>query len=205
MDKDEFQSFFVPLYRMKELFRQGWIGKVPISEIESVAEHSFGVAFLSLLFVPIENDLRQKAQTSLSLLNKLDILEKSIVHDLPESQYLDLDRSFNELLSHEEHQLFKSKLDLNSEKKLLELYNNLQKRVFSLNSHKILPEMNTQESEEDQFVKLMDVLELYFQTMTYLKKKFISEDLARPFIQTTTEKIRTFSKQFLLVEYLFKT
>ena len=205
MDKDEFQSFFIPLYRMKELFRQGWIGKVPISEIESVAELSFGVAFLSLLFVPIENDLRKKAHSNLSLLNKLEILEKCLVHDLPESQYLDFDRSFNELLSHEEHQLFKKKLDSNSEKKLIELYNNLQEEVFSLNSHKILPEMNTQDSEEDQFVKLMDVLELYYQTMTYLKKKFIAEDSAKPFIQTTTEKIRTFSKQFLLVEYLFKT
>ena len=83
MNNSEFSLFFHPVYRLKELFRQGWIGKVPSSEIESVADHSYAVSLIALVLVPIENELRNKSSVQLNLLNKLEVIEKCLVHDLP--------------------------------------------------------------------------------------------------------------------------
>lgn len=200
--KDSFR-FFDSIYRLKELFRQGWIGKVPTSEIESVAEHSYAVASLAMVLVPIENELRAQAQKNAQLLNKSEIIEKSLVHDLPESQYLDLDKSFTGILNSDEYQNFKSLLDANAEAKIQDTINSFTKSFFSLERLETFPSMNSNESEEDSFVKLLDVLELYFQTNQYLSKKFISEDNARSFLQSTREKINSFSKKFLIVDLLF--
>ena len=195
MSFDDFTYFFSPLYRLKELFRQGWIGKVPSSEIESVADHSFAVTFLCLLLLPIENELREKSNVNLKILNKLEILEKSIVHDLPESQFLDLDK--------DEFDDFKMKLDLNAEKKIREVFELFLKNRFSLENLPMLPDMNSKRNEEDEFIKLIDTIELYFQTTTYLKKEFISEENAKIFLDSAKNKVLSFSNKFLFVSYLF--
>lgn len=203
MNKDEPLSFFIPLYRLKELFRQGWIGKVPSSEIESVADHSFGVAFLCLVFVQIENKLRLKKNPTSSLLNKSNILEKSLFHDLPESQYMDFDRTVNELLPLE-YQNLKDKLDSEGESTIVQNFDQLLKDIFSIIDTPILPQMNSKNTEEDEFIKLIDNLELYFQTCHYLNKNFISKKEANPFIEGSLAKIRNLSDKFLFIDYLFK-
>ena len=203
MSFDDITYFFLPLYRLKELFRQGWIGKVPSSEIESVADHSYAVTFLCLLLLPIENELREKSNSNLKLLNKLEILEKSIVHDLPESQFLDLDKTMSGIISKEEFNNFKMKLDINAEKKIREIYNQFLKNHFSLEDLSILPIMNSKRNEEDEFIKLIDSIELYFQTTSYLRKGFISEENAKIFLDSAKKKVLSFSSKFLFVPYLF--
>ena len=195
-------SFFQPIYRLKELYRQGWIGKVPSSEIESVAEHSFAVANLALVLVPIENHLRREVPQNYKELNNYEILAKCLVHDLPESQYLDLDRTFPSILGKEMHQDFKSKLDEAAENRIQENFNNFTKKVFSIELKNLMPNMNAKTNEEDEFVKLLDVLELLLQARVYLDKKFISEENARSFIIGTKEKLASFKKKFLIIEYL---
>ncbi len=195
-------DFFNPIYRLKELFRQGWIGKVPSSEIESVAEHSFAVASLALVLVPIENELRKKSKKPMRMLDKASIVEKALIHDLPESQYLDLDKSFNSLLSPEEYLNFKTLLDTKAETKIQENFNSFSEAIFSLKKENILPSMNSYDTEEDKFVKLLDVIELYFQTSQYLSKKFISEEFADPFLDSTRTKIESFSGIFLISSLL---
>ena len=203
MSSKDLFLFFDPIYRLKELFRQGWIGKVPNSNIESVAEHSFAVASLALILVPIENELRKKSRKQMRMLSKSDIIEKALVHDLPESQYLDLDKSFNNLLNNEQYQNFKTLLDTKAEKKIQENFNSFSETFFSIKKDNILPPMNINDSEEDKFVKLVDVLELYFQTAQYVHKNFISEDYAQPFLDSTSEKIKSFAEMFLIISYLF--
>ena len=203
MNSRENFHFFTPIYRMKELFRHGWIGKIPSSEIESVAEHSYAVAVLALLLVPIENELRIKDNSNLKMLDKLVIIEKSLVHDLPESQFLDLDKSINGIISKQEFQEFKSRLDKKAEEKIQKDFNQFIKSTFSLSLVNPVPDMNSKQSEEDQFIKLLDSMELYFQTCVYLNKNFISEDLAKPFLTSTLEIINSFAKTFLIISYLF--
>ena len=159
MNNSEFSLFFHPVYRLKELFRQGWIGKVPSSEIESVADHSYAVSLIALVLVPIENELRNKSSVQLNLLNKLEVIEKCLVHDLPESKYLDLDRSFTNIIDDTEFKEFKSKLDTNSEQFLQDNFQKMLKNIFSLESFQILPDMNSKKTEEDEFVKLVDLIE----------------------------------------------
>ncbi len=202
MHSAEINQFFQPIYRMKELLRQGWVGKVPVSDIESVAEHSFGVAMISLILVPIENDLRKKSNQTHKLLNKSEIVEKALVHDLTESQFLDLDKSFNSLLEDSEFKTIKLKLEQNAENKLIKNFDSLVKETFLLENIVILPEMTKNNSEEDEFIKLADLFELYFQALNYAEKKFIAEKNSRPFIESTYKKISTFKNKFLVVSYL---
>lgn len=60
------------LLRLKQVLRRGWTRHpIPNGEVESVADHTFGVALLALLFCPAE-------------LDKAAVLELALVHDLAE-------------------------------------------------------------------------------------------------------------------------
>lgn len=200
-----FSPYFSPIYRLKELFRQGWIGKVPTSEIESIAEHSFSVASLALILVPIENRLRRLAQQDHDFLNKLTVLERALVHDLPESQYLDMDKSFSRVLGEDRLKIIKEELDIKAEDAINSNIKNLEEKIFSLQQESILPPMNDKTlTLENEFIKLLDSLELFLQTTNYLTKNFISKDLAEPFLISTRKKITSYSETFLIVPYLFQ-
>ncbi|MHA2232534.1 MAG: HD domain-containing protein, partial [Candidatus Hodarchaeales archaeon] len=58
-------SFLETVYSLKQFRRQGWIrAGVPISDVETVAEHTFGVAILTLILFPLENRLRKDLDQS---------------------------------------------------------------------------------------------------------------------------------------------
>jgi putative hydrolase of HD superfamily len=196
------EQFYSSVIRLKELFRQGWIGKVPSSEIESVADHSYGVALLALVLVNIENEFRLARNNKAKPLNKLEILEKALVHDLPESQYLDLDHSFKTLLSAEQYKSFKTLLDKQAEQKIL---SNI-KQVVEYNTN--LPSMNLMyNSEEEEFVRVLDSIELLLQTRNYIKKGFISKENAQSFLDGTRTKIINVFDKFesfkIIFDFLF--
>lgn len=199
-----YSPFFQSIYRLKRLYRQGWIGKVPVSEIESVADHSFAVANLALVLVPIENFLRKNQKENFRELNKHVILEKSLVHDLPESQYLDLDRTIPNLIGNDTFHDFKNEVDEAGEKKIQTQFEDFAKEVFSIELRNILPKMNAKESEEDEFVKVLDILELLLQATDYFQKKFISQENVESFIKGTKEKLGEYSDKFLFLPYLLK-
>ncbi|MCA9779191.1 MAG: HD domain-containing protein, partial [Candidatus Eremiobacteraeota bacterium] len=60
------------LLRLKTVSRQGWTRHpIPQAAVESVADHSYGVALLALLMCPPE-------------LNRSRVLELALLHDLAE-------------------------------------------------------------------------------------------------------------------------
>jgi putative hydrolase of HD superfamily len=66
------------LLRLKTVLRAGWSRHdIPEGQVESVADHSYGVALLSLLFCPPE-------------LDRAKVLELAVLHDLAEVQTGDL-------------------------------------------------------------------------------------------------------------------
>lgn len=66
------------LLRLKQVLRQGWTRHpIPRSAVESVADHSYGVALLCLLMCPPELDRNR-------------VLELAVVHDLAEVETGDL-------------------------------------------------------------------------------------------------------------------
>lgn len=156
------------LGRLKELPRTGWLDRgVPEQAVESVAEHSFGVALLVWLLAPDEID-RDRA------------LELALLHDLAESvtgdatpydrdalQTLDPDTRRNWLnqrhLRSDEQQAVKhaaedaamrglaASLPSDRQRALLERWNELRERA----------------TPEARFVKDMDILETWLQALRY--------------------------------------
>jgi len=66
----EQREFFLHAYRLKHLQRAGWL-RVGVQNPESVASHSWGIAFLVLQLCPAH-------------LNRERMLELALVHDIPE-------------------------------------------------------------------------------------------------------------------------
>jgi len=92
-------SFLKNLLIMKRLLRQGWVrAGVPLSSIESIADHSWSVSVLTYVFTVLENQIR----VSRSIKPNLN-LEKGVYialfHDFTESEYFDMDKSIRNLLS----------------------------------------------------------------------------------------------------------
>lgn len=191
-------NLFSTISRLKELCRQGWIGKVPKSEIESVADHSYGVALLALILVPIENKLRDNEKK----LNKLTVLEKSLTHDLAESLFLDIDTTFSKVLGQEKAKEIKKKLNSKSESIIKEeftkLSNNIIKVDSGLNLNFFDPKLAT---NEDIFVKFLDYFELHLQTKRYFGNGFITSKNAKIFLESTFDAINNL-KEIKVIKYL---
>jgi putative hydrolase of HD superfamily len=66
-------EFFYVISELKKVSRKGWKEKVGIDKPESVADHSYGTAIMSMIFSDIKNYDTEK------------ILKMSLLHDLAES------------------------------------------------------------------------------------------------------------------------
>ncbi|MFT4037062.1 MAG: HD domain-containing protein [Thermomicrobiales bacterium] len=65
--------------RLKQVARQGWLDRgVPAADVESVADHSFGVALLAWLAA-------LTAQSAGEAIDPTRVLQLAIIHDLPEA------------------------------------------------------------------------------------------------------------------------
>jgi putative hydrolase of HD superfamily len=66
-------DFFKTSINLKKIPRQGWIDKLSISKSESVADHTFSMAMMGMIFADLENYDTEK------------ILKIILLHDLAES------------------------------------------------------------------------------------------------------------------------
>ncbi len=137
---------------LKQLYRQGWLKRgVPESRCESVAEHSFAVALLSLFLADIyylELDL-------------FKVIKMALIHDIGEIYTGDLIPADN-VASHQKYQL---------EKKSISRV--LGKLPKGLDYISIWEEFEEGESQEAQFVRQIDRLEMAFQAGIYENQNFI--------------------------------
>lgn len=185
--------------KLKQLLRQGWINNVPISGIESVADHSFAVAYFSYIFSLWENDLRGKK--NIALLNKdpRDYCIIGLMHDLAESYYLDLDKNVLRLIPEIED--LKKKAEERGFKKINEYWSEKSENV-SKNLEKQF--LETLDEESRIFIELVDKIELHWQTITYFRQNWISLLNAEPFIKSTFRFIHKNKKKFLFIEKLIE-
>ena len=85
---DPFLTFALHAAHLRQVPRAGWLQRgVPAAHAESVAEHSFGVAFLAMLLADRENGI-----------DPARVLRLAVVHDLAESLMGDLPASASALL-----------------------------------------------------------------------------------------------------------
>ncbi|MDY6877762.1 MAG: HD domain-containing protein [Chloroflexota bacterium] len=79
MDAGAALQLLLDAHRLKRTSRTGWVMR-GVADAESVADHSFGVAFISLILTELVDQSLDKAK----------VLTIALLHDLPESVVSDL-------------------------------------------------------------------------------------------------------------------
>lgn len=124
--------------QLKEVSRAGWL-RVGVASAESVAAHSWGIAWLALTLCPDELDLQR-------------VLAMAIVHDLPEIRVGDI--TPHDPVSKEEKQRREASAAtalLGSQPRLLAAWR----------------EYDAHESPESRFVHQLDKLDMAIQALRY--------------------------------------
>jgi len=147
-------DFFYTSTNLKKIPRQGWIDKLSIVNPESVADHTFSMAIMGMIFSDLENYNTEK------------ILKIILLHDLAESITGDMTP---EQISKEE----KTVLENNAIKKILnDLPPALQKQYNIL-----WEEYQSNNSKEAKIVHQLDRLEMALQAKIYSDEGYSKEKL----------------------------
>ena len=180
---------------MKTLLRTGWIrAGVPKCEIESLADHSWGVSILTFFFCIEENSLR-KAQNR-SVLDIEKALALALLHDFPESESLDIDKSIHRLIDSERLNSF-----------INDIANEAIRQIVSRSSpevgRRIISVLSDKESQEYQLVRIADQIDLILQAKHYSNKNWIKREDSDSFLNQALNTLSFYSDKFLfLTEYL---
>ena len=195
-------EYYYPIGRLKHLLRQGWIGNIATSNIESVADHSWGVAFLAYICALWENALREKSHTTIPklTLSPGDFCIAGLIHDIAESQYMDFDKRFLDLLP-EEARKTKTQADM---KGFQNIFNICKRKDFTIAEGLEKFIEHNLSSEAKEFISIIDTLELHWQTLSYLEQGWLSPIRGKPFLESTYKKLLTAREKFLFVQELLK-
>lgn len=182
---------------MKRLPRQGWVrAGVPFSSIESLADHSWSVAFLTYILCILENSLRVAKRK-----HPLDV-EKAVliglVHDLSESECLDMDKSFDNVVYNKEQLAqFQQKVQEGAIQNILGKVPLPLKESFE----RIL---NDQQSEEYHIARISDFIDLIHQANEYRKKHWLDKNQFQGFKMHALQQLQQYEKQFSFLEKYLK-
>ena len=183
-------EIFENIILMKRLLRQGWIRSgVPPSSIESLADHSWSVSFLSFLFCSMENQLRSSTES-------LDVAKAVIIgllHDLPESEYFDIDKSVRKLVGREQLEHFQHQLEEGATRRILTKIPAIVEDSF----HVV---MNDHQSEEYHLVRVADLIDLLIQAREFNEKHWLDENQYHGFKKHTLEQLEQYKTQFSFLE-----
>jgi putative hydrolase of HD superfamily len=147
-------DFFNISANLKKIPRQGWIDKLSIDNPESVADHTFSMAMMGMIFSDLENYNTEK------------ILKIILLHDLAESITGDMTY---EQISKEE----KTILENNVMKKILNGLPPVLQTQYSI----LWEEYQSNNSKEAKIVHQLDKLEMVLQAKIYSKEGYSKEKL----------------------------
>lgn len=152
MKVKELLKFLEEAGKLKAVPREGWRMR-GIEECESVAEHTFRVAFIAMLLSEIEKCSTQK------------VLKMSLLHDLPESQVGDLTKRSRNYRN-------KKKIEKKAAQKILKnLPEKLKKEYMRL-----WEEYREGRTREAKLVKYADKLEMLLQAKEYAEQGYDTSD-----------------------------
>jgi len=160
------EKFFQKVLELKNVPRQGWKEKLEIINPESVAEHSYSTAVISMILSDLEG------------LNTEKIIKMALLHDLAESITGDIipdNMAKNEKVRKENiamKQILKNLPDKIAEP-YFEIWNDYQKKI----------------SEEAILLHDIDKLEMAFQAKFY-QKNGISKEKLKTFFDTAKIEIK---------------
>ena len=158
-------EFFQTAANLKRIKRQGWISKISVKDPESVADHTFLMAFLGMVFSDYQN------------YDTLKILKMILLHDLAESKIGDITPE----------QMSKSKKFEIENKAFTEISSQLPDSIKS-SYLKIWNEFQENSSEEAKLVHQIDKLEMAMQARIYQSDGYSKEKL-EPFFQSANNEL----------------
>ena len=172
-------DFFLQSYELKDEKRTGWQLR-NITDPETVADHTWGVTLLTLIYTPKELD-RDKA------------LKIATIHDLGETEIGDIAKR---KVNHQQEITDKEKQKI--EEKTVK---NLSKKIKQDEILSLWKEYENRETPEAQFVKDMDMIDMCLQALKYEKQQrynpeeenenFQEYEHLDEFYATTKERINT--------------
>lgn len=148
------EDFFKNAANLKNVSRQGWIDKLGIKDVESVADHTYSMAIMGMVFSDLEK------------FNSEKILKMILLHDLAESKIGDF--TPNQIDKQKKKQLENDAFD--------EIIKNLPESIRTI-YHNMWNEYQEQESQEAKFVHQIDRLEMALQAKIYLNKGHLKKQL----------------------------
>jgi len=157
-------DFFKTAANLKKIPRQGWIDKLTLDNPESVADHSYSMAVMSMVISDLENYNSEK------------ILKMVLLHDLAESKIGDYTP---EQLSNEK----KNKLENNAFDEIIKNLPDLIKSQYL----QIWQEYQGNNSPESKIVHQIDRLEMALQAKIYQKDGHSQEKLESFFESAKTD------------------
>ena len=153
-------GFIQSAIQLKKLPRQGWIRVgIPLSDVESIADHAYNTAMLSLLLSDLHNSIQPERE-----LNTEVVMRIAIIHDLPECKYQDFDRQLAILLGKDKYQEFKNQVLTSASTELLSLITN---EDVKSRWKEMFDDLQNKESIESKFVSYVDKLEVLIQALSY--------------------------------------
>ena len=158
-------DFFKIALNLKKIPRQGWIDKLTMDNPESVADHSYSMALMSMVISDLENYNSEK------------ILKMVLLHDLAESKIGDY--TPGQIGADK-----KKKLEQNA---FLEIIEKLPQPIKS-DYLKIWQEYEDNISAESKFVHQIDKLEMALQAKDYEKRGYPKEKL-ESFFESSRKEI----------------
>ena len=147
-------DFFKTAANLKNISRQGWVDKLSLDSPESVADHSYSMAIMSMVISDLEDYNSEK------------ILKMVLLHDLAESKIGD----------YTPDQISKEKKKELENKAFFEIVRDLPDRV-RIQYLKIWEEYQENNSPESKIVHQIDRLEMVLQAKLYQKKGHPKEKL----------------------------
>ncbi|MEM3048001.1 MAG: HD domain-containing protein [Candidatus Bathyarchaeia archaeon] len=172
MKEEPFESvlrFIHDVGRIKSVIRTGWREKVGIEKPESVADHMYRTAVISMIISDLEGFDTEK------------VLRMALLHDLAEAFTGDLTPTQKEIYTPSNFM----ELEEEAIRKILSnLPENLSNRYLS-----IWREMQDSESEEAKLVRSVDKLEMAIQAKEYIGQGYAAERLDE-FITSAEFKIQ---------------
>lgn len=174
---------------MKRLLRQGWVrAGVPVSSIESLADHSWSVSVLTYVFIVLENQIRASRSINSNLILAKGVFI-ALFHDFTESEYFDMDKSVRNLLSNEEFHKFHTSIEKSA---ISELLSKLPVSIEDI--------LKDNESEEYHMVKVVDIIDLLNQANEYGKKHWLDEKTLNEFRTYALSLLKDYKKRFYFLE-----
>lgn len=170
-------DFFKNVQNLKNIPRQGWINKLNLKNPESVADHSFSVSMMAMVF------------SDMMKLDTEKIIKMSLLHDLAESQIGDITP------------------DQMSKENKIQIENDAMVKILSSldddlsqNYQSLWNDYLNEESKESKLLHQIDKIEMAFQAKIYeqfTSKEEINDFLNSASLNLTDNTLKEFLKQII--------